>query len=446
MIRTHKRQVITNMDECVAELFEIIYKSTSKPANISDSGLIALLGPLVKAAIETKNEPIVERLDDVIKTQGEKFIEKLKCERIEDELEFQKFRQHFAIRSILHNYYECEQTDMTLRKLYNHLHPQCTSVDLTTDRLKNWLNRLGFCIVTVPHNREIVIEMHSQKLARLKYIRRIQSIRQTERNIVYFREVTISIKSKTAETPPDELTVFFAANNSGLLNFAFVENDSRTTENFIEWLMIISGNQPKNTLLVIEPKTFSAPLKPSIFGSALPTSFKYERIWKNFNTFIPSTSPDLEPVYSVEMLDFCWQNREAGIVMKKSFVDPSKTMEDAGFEVLHLPCLHTELSPMHMIDFAKLLESIPEKDRTIEKIKTVIRSHLDKSTADEWKEYMESAIRIENDFLRFEALLSEEDEAIEMDDSSDDVQIVDENRETVMLSDDDDNDNDDDDD
>lgn len=275
MIRTHKRQVIVNMDDFVAELFEAIYKATSKPSNISESALIALLAPLVKAAIETKNEPIVERIDEVIKAQGEKFIEKLKHERIEDELEFQKFRQRFAIRSILHNYYECEQTDMTLRKLYNHLHPQCTSVDLTTERLKNWLNRLGFCIVTVPHNREIVIEMHSQKLARLRYIRRIQSLRQIERNIVYFREVTISIKSKTCQAQPDELTVFFAANNTGLMNFAFVENDSRTTENFIEWLTIISGHQPKNTVLIIEPKSFSAPSKPSIFGAAIPTSFKF---------------------------------------------------------------------------------------------------------------------------------------------------------------------------
>lgn len=153
---------------------------------------------------------------------------------------------------------------------------------------------------------------------------------------------------------------------------------------------------------------------------------------------MPGVSTNSEAVYSVEMLDFCWQNREAGIVVKKSFVDPTKSMEEAGFEVLHLPCLHTELSPMHRIDFSKLLDSVPEKDRTIDKIKSVIRSHLDSSTAAEWKEYFENAIRIENDFLRFEALLSDEDEAIEMDDSSDDVQIVDENRETVTLSDDDD--------
>lgn len=153
---------------------------------------------------------------------------------------------------------------------------------------------------------------------------------------------------------------------------------------------------------------------------------------------MPGVSTNSDAVYSVEMLDFCWQNREAGIVVKKSFVDPTKSMEEAGFEVLHLPCLHTELSPMHRIDFPKLLEGVPEKDRTIDKIKAVIRSHLDSSTAAEWKEYFENAVRIENDFLRFEALLSDEDEAIEMDDSSDDVQIVDENRETVTLSDDDD--------
>lgn len=427
------------MDEYFGELFESLYKSTSKPANLSDNAIISLLAPLVKAVVEIKNEPVIERLDERIQAQAEKFVERLKRERIEDELEFQKFRRRFAIRSILHNYYECEQTDMTFRKLYNHLHPQCTSVDLTTERLKHWLVRLGFCIVTVPHNREIVIEMHSQKMARLKYIQRIQSLRQTERNIVYFREVTIAIKSKATSSQEDELTVFFAANNTGLLNFAFVEQDAKTTENFIEWLSIISGNQPKNTVLVIEPKAFSVPLKPSIFGSAIPTSFKYERIWKNYNTFIPSASgSSSETVYSIEMLNFCWENYEAGILVKKSFVDPTKTMEDAGFEVVHLPCLHPELSPMHRIDFSQLLENVQEKDRTVEKIKAAIRSQLDSSTADEWKEYLENAIRIENDFLRFEALLSDEDEAIEMDDSSDDVQIVDDNQETVTLSDDDD--------
>lgn len=439
MIRTHKRTVVANMDEFIGELIETIYKSMSKPASISDTGLITLLTPLVKAAIEMKNEPAVERLDELIQLQGEKFIEKLKRERIEDELEFQKFQRRFAIRSILHNYYECEQTDMTFRKLHNHLHPQCKSVDLNTDRLKSWLNRLGFCIVIVPHNREIVLEMHAQKMARLKYIRRIQSLRQTERNIVYFREVTINIKSKTAASP-DELTVFFAANHKGLLNFAFVERDSKTIQNFIEWMTIISGNQPKNTVLVIEPKTFSAPLKPSIFGGFLPTSFKYERIWKNYNTFMPCTSSKSDAVYSVEMLDFCWKNCKAGTVTKKSSIDPTRTMEDAGFEVVHLPCLHTELNPMHRINFAELIEGIPEKDRSIEKIKNIIRTHLDRSTVDEWKEYLESAIRIENDFLRFEALLSDGDETIEMDDSSDDVQIVGEKPETVTLSDDDDDD------
>lgn len=428
------------MDECIDALFESIYKSTGKPSNISDTGVIALISPLVKAAVENKNEPNVERLDELIKTHAEKFIKKLQCERIADESEFQLFQQRFAIRSILHNYYECEQTDMTFRKLYNHLKPQWTSSDLTSDRLKNWLHRLGFCIASVPHNREIVIEMHSQKLARLKYIRRIQSLRQTERNIVYFREVTINIKSKSSESS-EELTVFFAANHTGLLNFAFVEKDAKTTENFIEWLTIISGNQPKGTILVIEPKAFSAPNKSSIFGSAIPTAFKYERIWKNYNIFIPNANP--ETVYSVEMLDFCWKNLD-GITIKKSIDDPTKAMEELGFEVLHLPPLHNELSPTHRIDFTKLLENVNEKERSIDKIKSIIRSHLDSSTAKEWKEYLNNAIRIENDFLRFEALLSDEDEAIEMDDSSDDIQIVGELRETVTLSDDDDDDDDDD--
>lgn len=434
MIRTHKRIPIDNMNKYIDELIESIYKSTSKPVNISDTNLITLISPLVKAAIENKNEPVIEHLDEMIQTQADKFVDKLQQERIKDEFEFQNFQRRFAIRSILHNYYECEQTDMTFRKLFNHLNPQWTCSDLTVDRLKNWLNRMGFCIVTVPRNREIVIEMHSQKLARLKFIRRIQRLRQMNRNIVYFREVTISINSTTSESF-DEFTVFFAANHTGLLNFAFVEKDTRTTENFIEWLSIIAGNHPNGTVLVIEPKSFSAPNKSSIFGSAIPTAFKYERIWKNYNVFMPNSHP--ETVYSVEMLDFCWQNLN-GIMIKKSINDPTKAMEDAGFDVVQLPCFHSELSPMHRIDFTKLLENITEEERTIENIKSVIRSHLDNSTAQDWKEYHETAIRIENDFLRFEALLSDGDEAIEMDDSSDDVQIISEHHETVTVSDDDD--------
>lgn len=428
----HKKIAISNMDECILELFQSIYKATCKSSSISDTAIIGLISPLVKAAIENKNEPTIERLDELIQVQAENFIQTLRRERVKDELEFHKFQQRFTIRSILHNYYECEQTDMTFRKLYNHLHPQWTSSELTTDRLKNWLNRLGFCIACVPHNREIVIEMHSQKLARLKYIRRIQALREQHRNIVYFREVTISIKSKSS----DELTVFFAINHTGLLNFAFVEKDARTTENFIEWLSIISENQPKGTVLVIEAKPFSVPNNSSIFGTFIPTAFKFERMWNTYNTFMPNASS--EQVYSVEMLDFCWKNVD-GISVKKSMTDPTKAMEEAGFEVVHLPCLHTELSPTHRIDFTKLIESIAEKDRSMDKIKSVVRSHLDSSSANEWKDYLENAIRIEHDFLRFEALLSEEDEAIEMDDSSDDVQIV-ENQETVTLSDDDDDD------
>lgn len=432
----HKKIPISNMDGSIYELFQSIYNATCKSPNLSGAAIIGLVSPLVKAAIENKNEPTIDRLDELIQVQGEKFVSKLKCERIDDEMEFQKFQKQFAIRSILHNYYECEQSDMTFRKLYNHLHPQWTRSELSADRLKTWLNRMGFCIACVPHNREIVIEMHSQKLARLKYIRRIQALRQQQRNIVYFREVTVAIKSKASDSC-DELTVFFAINHTGLLNFAFVEKDSRTTENFSEWLSIISDNQPKGTVLVIEPKAFSVPNNSGIFGTAIPTAFKYERIWKNYNIFMPNANA-AEPVYSVEMLDFCWKNLSGTFVKKSN--DPTKAMEACGFEVIHLPCLHTELSPTHRIDFTNMFESIAEKDRSIDKIKNVIRTHLDSSTQNEWKEYLENAIRIENDFLRFEALLSEEDEAIEMDDSSDDVQFVEEQKATVTLSDDDDDD------
>lgn len=433
------------MNQCIGDLFEKIYAATSIPPNISDTGLISLIGPLVKAAYESKTETNAAQstlpIDGIIQSEGEKFIKQLKAKQHENDLEFYKFQRRFAIRSILHNYYECEQTDMTFRKLFNHLKPQWTSVDLTTDLLKLWLIRLGFCVVMGPHNREIVIEMHSQKLARLKYIRRIQTLRQANRNIVYFREVTIQLKrhGPTMGQEQQELTVFFAANHTGLLNFAFVENDAKTKENFIEWLTIISANQPKQSVLVIEPKTFSVPVKPSIFNAiTLPSAFKYERVWNSYNTFIPAANDHMDPIYSIEMLDFCWRVKDLSIILKK-FIDPTTAMEDAGFEVVHLPCIHPELSPMHRIDFIQLINDIDGKQQCIEIIRSAIRSQLDSSTTKEWQRYFEEAVRMENDYLRFEALLSDGDPN-DMDDSSSDVLFVDEGEEMIELSDDDDED------
>lgn len=429
------------MNQCIGDLFEKIYLATSIPPNITDTGLIGLIGPLVKAAYESKTETNTAQslpIDGIIQSEGEKFIKQCKAKQIENDLEFFKFQRRFAIRSILHNYYECEQTDMTIRKLFNHLKPQWTSVDLTMDLLKLWLNRLGYCVVVIgPHNREIVIELHSQKLARLKYIRRIQTLRQANRNIVYFREVTIHLKKHgSTNEEQQQLTVFFAANYTGLLNFAFVEKDAKTKENFIEWLTIISANQPKQTVLVIEPKIFSVPVKPSIFnGVSLPSAFKYERVWNSYNTFIPGANDNMDPIYSIEMLDFSWRVKDLSIILKK-FIDPTKSMEDAGFEVVHLPCIHPELSPMHRIDFVELINDIDEKQQSIEIIRSAIRSRLDSSTTKEWQRYFEEAVRMENDYLRFEALLSDGD-SNEVDDSSSDVLFVDECGEMVELSDDD---------
>lgn len=202
--------------------------------------------------------------------------------------------------------------------------------------------------------------------------------------------------------------------------------------------MIISGNQPKNSVLVIEPKVFSFPQKPSLFnGSSIPSSFKYERIWNNYNTFIPKSNENIESVYSIEMLDFCWR-ANVGTFPKKSFVDPTKTMEDAGYTVVHLPCLHNELSPMHKIDFAAILNGISESKRDIETVKKVLRTRLDSSTAQEWQRHFGDVVRVEKDFLRFEALLSEEDDVIEMEDvESDDVEFVG-GYSSVVISDEDD--------
>lgn len=427
------------MSEQIEKLYETIFNATNKANNVSDANMVSLIAPLVKAAHESKNEQTGEQIAELIQQEGDKLVDKVHRARTENEAEFVKFQRRFNIRAVLHNYYECEQTDMSFRKLFNHIKPQMTNINFSQDCLKQWLGRLGFSVLSLPYNREIVIEMHSQKLARIKYIRNIQQLREQKQNIVYFREMGIKINQNPSAAEENEVTVFFAATTAGLLNFAFVEKSANTTENFIEWITIISGNQPKNSALVIEPKPFSLPPKPSIFNSsAIPSSFKYERIWNNYNTFIPKAPDNTETVTSIEMLDFCWRSRDMGILPKKSFLNPAKTMEDAGYKLVYLPCLHTELSPMHRIDFTALLDEIEESQRNMKTVKAAIRNRLDSSTVQEWHQYFEDVVRVENDLMRFEALLTDEDEIVDMDDGSDDVEIVGAHNSVVISDEDDD--------
>lgn len=231
------------MSEQIEKLFETIYKSTNRVPSVSDANMTTLIAPLVKSAYEGKSDQnSSEQINDLIRQAGGKLIERVKKERNEDETEFLQFQCQFNIRAILHNYYECEQTDMSFRKLFNHVKSQPQSETVTHDCLIQWLKRLGFSVINAPYNREVVVEMHSQKMARIKYIRHIQKLRQEERNIVHFREMTVNLHKKSQKSDENELTVFFAATKNGLLNFAFVEKNANTTENFIEWLTIISGN------------------------------------------------------------------------------------------------------------------------------------------------------------------------------------------------------------
>lgn len=435
------------MEQHLDQLYESIYAASTLPAGVNETNVVALLAPLVQAVYESKTDTVDPNLGQITQQVGERFLRNLRARRTDEDMEFLQFQRQFAIRSVLHNYYECEQSDMTLAKLHEYLRPQWTHRPLTLDWLRKTLDRLGFAIVTVQKS-ERVVEMHSQKLARLMYIRRIQSLRQQKRNIIYFREVTICLRrtggeaggageaDETNETT-EEITVLFAANRTGLLNFAFLEMTGKTTDNFIEWLTIISENQPANSVLVIEPKVFSMMTKPTLFSApALPSSFKYERLWRNYNTFVPNAAA--EPVHAIEMLDFCWRHRDLMTMLRKPTVDYTKVLQDNGYEVIQLPCLHPELTPMQRIDFVALIDGMSdEAPRTMEAIRTVVRTRLDGSTADEWCGYFADVERVEGDFLRFEALLSEGDEVIEMDDSSDEVEFVDECRETLCLSDDD---------
>lgn len=441
------------MEQHLVQLYETIYAASTLPATVTEANAIGLLAPLVRAAYESKTESSDPTIEVALNRAGEQFLRSLHEKRIDENIEFLQFQRQFAIRSILHNYYECEQSDMTLAKLFEYLKPQWTHKPLTLDWLRKILARLGFSIIVTGQKSERVIEMHSQKLARLKYIRRIQSRRQEKRNIIYFREVTICLQRRKDETTAgdtdgtddakatadEEITVVFAANQTGLLNFAFLEMTGKTTDNFIEWLTIISENQAANSVLVIEPKAFSVMTKPTLFSaSTLPSSFKYERLWRNYNQFIPNADKIItDDVHSIEMLDFCWRHRDLMTMLRKPTVDYAKILQDNGYEVIQLPCLHPELTPMQRIDFVAMINGIEETHRSIEAIRCVIRTKLDGSTVDEWQGYFADVERVEGDFLRFEALLSEGDEVIEMDDSSDDVEFVDECRETLCLSDDD---------
>lgn len=438
-----------NNKQNVELLIEQIFEMIDKPAITSvqsDIEFLNLIKPIVNV-LAAKHSIDIAQHKKLVDEEVVKFLPKIRMKRLLTANEFYNFQRHFDVRKILRRYYAKERIHMSYRQLFKEISSNDQFADLSHEKLKNWLIQLGFRLIIVPHEREIVNEAHYLKLARIKYLRSIQEFRKNNQNIVYFAETSIDCdrlklaqqgdKTKVmSETNPSSsnLTFLYAANEKGLVNFAFVENQDLSQINqlnFTEWLMAVAVNLPSNSIIVLEPRPYSTPELPAIFSApTLPTKLQIQHSLKKLS-FPPSQEHVIQSIHRL------WKNRSkltAETWKQPHFID--HTMESMGFTVLRLPDKHPELNPLHIDFFAFLLNglaSLPDDlsaEAELQYLKDLIRERLDGSTEDEWRTYVENCISIENEFIRFEESSDGEDEST--------TDFSDENGIVVQISDDED--------
>lgn len=444
------------MQLIIERIFETIDKpiasSTSSASVQIDIEFLNLIKPIVNALTVSNHANVdIAQNKTQVDSECEKFSHTLRKRRIQAIQEFFHFQQKFNIRSILRQYYEKAQIDMSYRNLFRQIQGDRDFADLSHEKLKKWLIQLGFRLMIVPHEREIVVEAHHLKLARIRYLRDIQEYRKQQRVIIHFAELSIDcnrlnvreqkngVHNGNDESAPhtdNHLTFFYAASKNGLINFAFVEKRDLTEVkqlNFTEWLMAVAVNLPSEAVIVLEHRPYSTPELPAIFSSlTMPTKRQIEHCLNNLS--IP-----LEKEHTIQQFHRLWKNRtqlsDIESTEKPHFLDQS--MESMGFNVLRLPDKHPELNPLHRIDFDDLVTRALNGDRSDENegsrmqhLRDLVRDRLDGSTEDEWKTYFADCVAIENEFLRFEEFMDEKNEA--PDDMTVDTGII------VQISDDED--------
>lgn len=401
--------------EEIDKLFGVIYRSAQlSSASVFDPEIIELIKPLLSTILIESDDQIDKELASWFECLLQKAVKRFKMRVIQIDFverhQITRLQRLFDIRSILQEYWERERRAMGFIQLWRKLKRKCV-FQLSQELLLRRLHQMGFQLV-YSHSRETVHELPSQRLGRLEYIRAVRKHRDNDRNLLYFREATINYmrwnlcesNPSLAETTKTVIAYIAATQSAGLVDFMFTGNDHQMTlEAYVEWLKSVAKTQAPNTLILLDPKNY--------YHNGAPLATE-------------------EPVDK----DNTAQSDDQIANVVSALV---------GHEILFIPSNHSELNPLHCIDFEHIIDGngLEKADLiTEEYLKNGARHRLNSTTDDEWKHFFENVQKNEENFLRFEAFL--DDDAICVDDLQDseesDVEIIEEiNDNVIHLSDND---------
>lgn len=404
MAESIELQIIEEIDK----VFQVIFRSAHKSTSATDPEIFELIKPLLTTLFIESEDLIDENTSFLFERLLQKAFKQIEMQVIQRDFverhQFGRLQRLFDIRSILQEYYERERRAIGFIQLWNKLKRKC-EFELSQHLLERRLLHMGFELIH-SHARETIHEHLGQRLIRLKYLRTIRRHRDNGRNLLYFREATVDymrwniyeMNPSRASTTITVIVYFAATESSGLVDFMFTEKGCQTTEIFVDWLKSVAKTQAPNSLILLDPKNYD------------DTARRTEELLNTDDTQI--------------------DDRMANVV---------NAMAD--HEILYLPSNHSELNPLHRIDFEHILDdnrwptnnfnekAVEDKVEQIEKyLKMGVRHRLTTTTANEWNQYFEDVQKNEENFLRFEAFL--DDDAICVDDIQDseesDVEIIEE--------------------
>lgn len=394
-------QIIEEIDK----VFQVIFRSAHKSTSATNPEIFELIKPLLTTLFIESEDLIDEKTSFLFERLLQKAFKQIEMRVIQTDFverhQFVRLQRLFDIRLILQEYYERERRAIGFIQLWNKLKRKC-EFELSQHLLERRLHQMGFELIH-SHAREIIHEHLGQRLFRLRYLRTIRRHRDNGRNLLYFREATVDyMRWNIYERNPSRagttitVIVYFAAIESGLVDFMFIEKSCQTTEIFVDWLKSVAKTQSSNSLILLDPKNYNDPAR---------------RTEELLNT--DDTQIDDRMVNVVAAMD--------------------------EYEILYLPSNHSELNPLHRIDFEHILDdkrwptndsnekTVQDKVKLIEEyLKMGVRHRLTTTTVNEWNQYFEDVQKNEENFLRFEAFL--DDDAICVDDIQDseesDVEII----------------------
>lgn len=429
--------------EEIENIFDFLFESTKKSSNISDAEAIEYLKPFV---LNLLHDPSQEQKKDDGTSIGNDLLRghvdiiaqtyrlKIAQKRFVEQHQFTRLGRLFNIRQILMDYFVRYRRPQCFHILYSELKSKCDFA-LNKELLKRWITELGFEVKTQA-NRSVIVEQHDQHLARVKYLRAVDEYRQQQRNILYFREATIDCSRWNTEAESFDESVIkrltivvFAANENGLLNFAFIDENALNKENFTSWLKALMSSQEKNSLIILDSKPFNRPFALNYLNKA-PALPNRLQIIKHLSK---QGSID-DNIFTVELLDQLSKKLQKNCAKG----DVTKVMNELGHDVLHLPPNHSELNPLYGIDFRLIFNGHNAHELSDDEIKTMIRNRLDSSTADEWKQYFDRMRENEQKHKHFELVF--DDDIVPVDDdindgSESDIEIIEVVNDVIQLSD-----------